>query len=483
VLIRTPYHRSLFELEVAPLVAAGYAVVVQSVRGRHGSEGAFVAFTGEGPDGYDTVEWVAAQPWCDGRVAMVGASYGAWVQWAAARERPPHLAALVSSACCASWTGEWPWRNGVLFPGAITWLHMVAGAEDNEVAVDDAPPVTPLRRLQDRYGQRLSQADEWLQHPSDDDYWAPLRLTASDFAAIDLPVLHVTGWFDGCQLGSQFLYGGMRRHSPARSRQSLLVGPWDHTVRAPRRSYDGRDFGPDAVLDYHAERIAWLDAQLSGSAPAATARVFDTGRRSWVTLPSFPTPGTTAAWHLVPGRALTTGAATAEPASYVHDPRDPVPSRPDGSLGAHLHLQRSTVHARDDMLVHASEPLTAPLSLRGGATLELLASTDAPDTDWFAELVDVAPDGTDLLVAHGLVRAAAQQPVVPGEVQRWAVPLTPRAHTFAAGHRLVLAVSSSAAPLYAPNPGHGGDQWTDDAWIVATNTVHGGTLSLPVGAE
>jgi len=294
VLVRSPYHRSLFEIEVRPLVEAGFAVVIQSVRGRHGSEGTFVPYFHEGDDGYDSVEWVAGQPWCDGNVAMMGSSYGGWVQWAAAREHPPHLRTFVSSACCARWTGEWPWRNGVLWPGAITWLHMVAGSEDYtltpvEVAHLDDPP-TPLNHFQDRYHAKLPMADDWLKHPTPDGYWSPIQLAAADFAGIDLPVLHITGWFDRCQLGAQFLYDGMRRHSPARDRQALIVGAWDHTIREMRRSYDSVDFGRESVIDFHGERIRWFDRWLRGGPPGEepSARVFVTGARRWQRLPQFP---------------------------------------------------------------------------------------------------------------------------------------------------------------------------------------------------
>lgn len=491
VLLRTPYDRALFVEEAQALLAAGYVLVVQSVRGRHGSSGTWHPYVAEGEDGFDSVEWVASQPWCDGRVGMIGASYGGWTQWAAARLQPPSLRTFVSSVACARWTGEWPWVDGVLWPGAITWLHMTAGAEDVDLTgVDvDGPPPWPLRRFQERYPQRLPQADEWLRHPRPDAHWAPITLGPQDFASVDLPVLHVTGWFDGCQRGSHFLFEGMRAHSPAADRQQLLVGPWDHAVRAMRRSYDDVDFGPDAVVDYYAERVAWLDEHLRGtSGPVRpTVRAFMTGADRWVALPDLPVPdATTRSWHLA-GDGTLADTATGEPRGFVYDPTDPVVTRPPNQPASYPLLERSGVHARPDVLCWESPVLADVLLLAGEVRAHLVLDSDVSDTDAFVEIVDLAPDGTRLLVAHGRLRARYRDgldrevPLVPGEPAALTVTCVPRVHRFAAGHRVVVAVTSSGAPLWAPHPNGAGDLWDVDTPQVARTRVHPASrVVLPV---
>lgn len=485
VLMRTPYSRTLFGVEIAPLVAAGYAVVVQSVRGRHGSEGSFVPYLAEGEDGYDTVEWVASQQWCDGQVAMIGASYGGWTQWAAARERPPSLKTLISSVCCASWTKEWPWADGVLWQGAISWLHMVAGSEDHDLTdMDPTQPYWPLRDFQRRYGRSLTQAQDWLEHPRPDDYWAPITLSAKDFAGMDLPVLHITGWFDGCQRGAQFLYEGMRTHSPAAHKQALLVGAWDHTVREMKRTYDGVDFGPHSVLGYHQERIAWLNAHLRDrGAPASAVRAFITGTNRWTTLPDLPHPDTSSRhWHLG-GDGRLGEHPTDETRSYVYDPCDPTPTRSAADASYPL-LIRNTIHEREDVLTWDGELLESAITLVGVARVQVHFSASVPDTDLFAELVDIAPDGTRVLVAHGRLRVryrhADEAMLIPGELAHAAIEMVCRVHQFAPGHRLGLAIMSSGAPLWAPHPNQGGDLLDASEPTSATITIHSeSTLTLP----
>lgn len=499
VVTRTPYGKALFPVEAVPLAEAGYAVLVQDVRGRHDSEGRFTPYLQEGPDGFDTVEWVAGQPWCDGRVGMFGASYGGWAQWAAARERPPHLRTFVSSVSAGLWTEEWPWVNGILWGGGIEWLHRTADRVNQplEAYPLPGPPAAPvpLSRYQERFGRWLPVADDWLRQPTPGGCWEALTLQPADFAALDLPVLHVTGWFDGCQRGTQWLYEQMREHSPARDRQALVVGAWDHTLRQMQRSYDGLDFGDTSVVDYAGMRVRWFDRWLRGSggeeAPAG-ARVFVTGANAWQQHDAFPPEALPHRWHLHADGALTERQPTSSgEASFVHDPSRPVLTRPADAPASYPLLRREGVHARDDVLVWRSDPLVEPVRLVGRVEASLHVSSTAPDTDWFVEVADVAPDGTAFLVAHGQLRARYREGMhrevlaKPGVPYLVTVQLTPRAHELRRGHRLAVAVASSGAPLWEPHPGHGGDLYAEEGWQTARNTVHTGgehpsVLVLPV---
>lgn len=492
VLARSPYGRASHMHEAARLNEAGYWVVIQDVRGRGDSDGTFVSYFNEGDDGYDTVEWVAGQEWCDGNVGMMGASYRGWVQWAAARERPPHLRTFVSTACCASWTGEWPWNNGVLFPGAIQWVHMTTGrVNQSPGAYPGQKPSndwTPLSAAQERWGRHVEQAEQWLRHPVSDDYWKPIAFGPADYAAIDIPVLHLTGWFDGCQRGSHMLFEGMRAYSPAADRQALLVGAWDHTIQLNRQEYDGVDFGSDATIDFFGEHVRWFDRWLKGrdddSQP--TTRVFRTGVNRWLEDDDFPPPESISTeWFLrsdgdatgVGGRLEEKPADADEPVDrWTYDPADPVLTS-DGTT-SYPKLDRTDVVARPDVAVFRSEPLESAVAISGRPWAEIFAAADVPDTDWFVEIFDEDPSGRPIWVSHGRMRArfrsgfGTEDFMQAGMVHGFRFELTPRAHEFLVGHRVGVVVTNSGAPLWAPNPNGDGDIYSQTGTRVANIALH-----------
>ena len=488
VVLRTPYGRAVYAPLAEELSASGFAVVVQDVRGRHESEGDWYPYFNEGLDGYDSVEWAAVQPWCTGAVGMTGGSYGGWVQWAAARERPPHLTTIASYACCALWTGEWPWSNGVLFPGAIAWNYGFSGRDRDDTGAAllrmyDGGIAGPLKVIPNRVGVDWPPAIDWLRHPQPDEYWRPIELTPKDFAAIDIPVLHVTGWFDGCQRGAQFLYEGMLENSPGASSQYLISGPWDHAIDFRRSSVDGIEFGSRSQVDVAALRLRWFDGWLrhDGFEEAGQARVFATGSNDWLRLDRFPTPrAAVRSWYLGPRRLTAAPPAAVEPPeTFASDPDQPLyaldPRRPFQSFPS---LTRTALHDRPDAVLYVSEPLDAALTIAGRPTVVVWLSSDAPDADLFAHLCDRAPDGADVLVSHGMLRGRFREGMerdvaIPrGEVVRFEFALTPRAHEFCPGHRLVLALCGSSYPLWQPNSNSGGDLFEDGTIRVAVNRIH-----------
>ncbi len=501
ILRRTPYGRAqYFELLIKPLLEAGYVVAVQDVRGRYDSDGDWYPYFNEGEDGYDSIQWLANQLWCDGQVGMLGGSYCGWVQWAAAREQPPALKAMVSMACCADFTGEWPWINGVLFPGAIGWSYEMAGRVNQNYPAypleadgglscatlwPRADEVSePLSDFGQRYGRQWAPGDDWLAHPVPDEYWKPVTLAPEDFAAINVPVLHISGWWDGCQRGCHKLYEQMRRYSPASARQRLLVGPWDHAVIAPRQQYDGFDFTQAAVRDTMAEHIAWFDRFLKADSavPAkAAVEVFITGRNAWDQRQDFPPQEQRAQhWYLSADRQLSPEPPREpQPAdAYVYDPADPVWTLNPDTLDSYARLDRTLINQRTDVLVYRSAPLFSALLMEGRPWMELVASSDCPDTDWVVQLLDIQPDGREFLVGQGILRARFREGLgqeifmQPGQRHHFHIDLNPRAHEFRPEHRIGVAITSSAAPLWAPNPNLDGDISTQTGSRVAHHQIH-----------
>lgn len=501
---RTPYgKRADAELFVKPFTDAGYAMVLQDVRGRHGSDGQWYPYFNEGEDGHDSIEWIADQSWCDGNVGMAGGSYGGWVQWAAAREQPKALKAMVSMVCCAQFTGEWPWINGILYPGAIAWNYIYSGQENQDFsAVDPERPFpgwgkrhSPLSDYHKEFGRECKPAEDWMNNPVPSEYWEQGELKDADFNKIDLPILHITGWWDGCQRSSHWLYEKMRALSPAAGQQKLIVGPWNHNVFAPVQTHDGFDFGPDAARSTVNDHIQWFDRWLKnqGTPLGKSAEVFTTGSNRWASHDQFPPQESqNQEWHFGADLSLSTKPAAQQGQnSYKHDPDNALQTQNLEAPTDHPYLQRKKVNERDDVLLYQSEPLAQALSFSGRPTISLTASSSAEDTDWYAQIVDIAPDGDQFLVGNALLRARFRQGLdkpellTPETAYRFDFDFTPRSHQFKAGHKIGVAIASAGAPLWAVNNNSGGDIVTGGETIVATNTIHHGGetaswITLPI---
>ena len=506
VLLRTPYGNDTADFERLGLRAyaeAGYAVVFQSVRGRGKSQGEFGFFFVEGADGHDSIEWVAAQEWCNGKVAMDGGSYLGTVQWLAARERPPHLVCMMPAVPAGDWFNEIPYQGGALqVDFAFSWLGAMGGLSFDFDTSGDAnlEKYRPLMDAGSVLGGELPLYKEILSHPTLDDWWQRLYLASADFAGIDLPVLTVTGWFDGDQAGSLYYWAGIEAHSPAAARMNLIVGPWEH-----RQCYLGGEaslgeltFGPDAILPLRQMRLAFLDQHLRGVCRPTEPRVrlFVTGSNRWHAFGAYPPASTQSqAWFLQSGGHANTargdghlglGAAAGAPDTYVYDPAAPVPYK----CAAQDHRE---IEGREDVLVYTSGALPEAVTVIGPVEAIIYASSSATDTDFTAKLLDVHPDGRAISLTHvgGVLRAryrtSYSDPVLlePGRVEMFRIRLSHVGHTFLPGHSIRLEVSSSCFPLVDPNPNTGRDIATETECRLAQQSVfhdlqHPSQLLLPV---
>jgi uncharacterized protein len=501
----------------------GYAVLAVDVRGRHRSEGVFDPYRQEGRDGYDTIEWAAAQPWSDGRVGTIGLSYPGAVQWLAAAESPPHLRAMVPAMTFSRPTNFW--YNGGMFDlswPAWIWLNI---APDERVRRGLPGPRTAAEAraawpaLEATLPHRLPLSDvpelrdvapwylEWMRHPADDPWWAwaDLRLR---YDRVGAAVLHVSGWHDD-PYGPE---GALTNHLgllAARAagpgpRSWLVLGPWVHGIAgmtdrtAQARSGD-RVFGAAAGIDYDEEVLRFMDRHVrdlaNGQERSPRVRVFVMGENVWRTGDTWPLPGTRdTALYLVPGGG-TRGRLDAAPgpraaASLVSDPGRPLVDPHAGRSGARDYRELA---GHEDVLVFDSPPLAAGLRVVGRLRAELFVSVDAPDADLFVKVFDVAPDGTAWnLMSPGLdgLRLSYRDParralLEPGRVYAVTLPELLTGNRFAAGHRIRVVVSTSFMPHYGRNL-HTGRLETESAeWRRATVTLHAGAdhpsrLVLPV---
>jgi putative CocE/NonD family hydrolase len=355
----------------------------------------------------------------------------------------------------------------------------------------------PLRDLDVALGRTNTVWRKWLANNTFDDYWRRLSLVGH-FAALDLPVLHITGWFDGDQWGELHYWHGMINESPADDRQWLISGPYDHAgTRHPVQHLGGRDFGTGALLDLNAIHLRFFDRWLKGEANGAESdprvRVFTMGVNEWRDETAWPPVGTIETpFHFHSGGSANTlggngtlnqdAPSDEEPVdSYIYNPDDPTPSVPDLSgfpFGDYPFDNRWRLR-RDDVLVYTSESLTEDIEITGHPLVVLHAASECPDTACHVTLCDVWPDGRSDELSHGCLRAAYRDgltatpsAIEPGAVYRYRIELMAISNVWKRGHRLRVTVASANYPASARNPNTNAATGDDDDVRIARNTIY-----------
>jgi putative CocE/NonD family hydrolase len=504
IVSRTPYSTerapSAYE---APMFFAqrGYVFVFQDVRGRHESEGKWEPFRNDIEDGYDTIEWAAAQPWSNGKVGMEGGSYLGHVQWRAAMARPPHLTTIFPMVAATSLYHEWMTLNGgwhlsfnfgwgpVRQESRImqnTGPHIMAGGPD-AINFDKLQRHLPLNDMQALAGRNAQFYKDWLLHPDYDDYWK--KLNAEEVMdKISVPAHTFGGWFDIFSQGSIRGYALLSKKGAteaARKQSNMMMGPWGHGS-SPK--FGDLEF-PSGHVDTHALELRWYDFHLKGLKNGldqeAPVKLYVMGRNEWVLENEYPLARTQyKKMFLQPGAKLSWNepADDAKADSYRYDPDNPVPS-----LGGNNCCGTPTpagpkdqrpLDSRGDILHYTSEFLTEPVEVTGPVKVVLHAASDARDTDFVAKLIDVYPDGRALNMAEGIIRAryreGADKPKLlePGKVYEFTVEMPGTSVEFQRGHRIRVDVTSSHFPQFDRNPNTGDPFGTNAKVKIAAQTVH-----------
>lgn len=502
LLVQTPYNNNTLGLmnRARWFAKRGYAVALADCRGRFDSEGEWDPFS---PllktDGHDTVEWLAAQPWCEGQVGTYGGSYLGWTQWWTAVAAPPALKAMVPEVAPPDGLYNGPYQNGALVCWAVDWAGAMSGRTGQIVA--DGPyggfansrakdyMIYPYLTLLSRRGAADNNwFEKWIhQNRSTDDYWQAISYQAADqYAKVTVPTLNVTGWFDANHPGSPMNYLGMKRHgaTPAAQRPRLVIGPWQHGFNT--RKVGAVDYGEEALLDWDGYVCRFFDHHLKGAANGLDSdlpvHLFVMGENRWRAERDWPLPQTKYTRYYLHsgGKAntlsgdggLDTSPPTAEPAdAYTYDPKNPTPSPFKGGHTEDGAVDTREGAARDDVLVYTTAPLEKPLEVTGPLSARLFAATSARDTDWMVRLVDVAPDGSTALLCDGVMRARFRNPqregaynpaqlsqIEPDKVYEYTIDFwRGTANRFDAGHRIRVEISSSFFPYFLPNLNTGED--------------------------
>ena len=492
VVIRTPYGKTgeLPAKRAAMFATGGYAAVLVDVRGRGDSEGEFDPYSNEGPDGADVIAWAAAQDWCDGGVATHGASYGGAIQWLTALERPPALRAMVTAVSPSDPFVEDP--TGVPGPMHLNWFRLVDGRmpqHRGDVEWMEVYAHRPLTTMDEAAGFVSPHWREQLRHTTLDDWWESRRYQHR-ISEVEVPALHISGWYDDEEIGTPLNFSSLV--AAGRAGQRLLMGPWGHAVNTTR-TLGEVDFGPDALIDLDRYVLDFLDLHVRGKTPdvvPAPVRIFVMGVNEWRDEQQWPPANAPSfTYHLSSGGRATSrfgdGVLVSSPVEdeqppdeWIHDPDRPVPFITDESsaqIGGPDDY--AGVETRGDVLVYTSEPLGDPIELIGPVRLVAHVETSAADTDVTAKLLDVHPNGFAQRLCDGVVRLRYRNgfdrsaPVTPGDVYEVEVVMWDTCVRIPAGHRLRVEVASSAFPKFTVNLGTGGDMVTEVDGIIATNRL------------
>ena len=519
VLQRTPYHRRGLQGPARAFVERGYAYVVQDCRGKYDSDGVFTPLVHEAEDGVATLDWVAEQSWCNGRVGMWGRSYHGIVQVPAAASGHEALKCIAPSVAPGSYFRDWIRYDGCFALGnAIRW-SLSHGSCRNQppyghFSWDDLNTADGIDAIAARAGFETPCLRDWAAHDTYDDYWRALDWDHK-YDHITVPGLHAGGWFDHLTRTQYESFRGIRARGAtgaARADQKLLIGPWGHQTMSNRGAahtrYGDWDFGPEADLSVLAAELQFLDYHLkdldNGYSALPAVRVFLMGDNRWVGVDDWPPrEATVEAWHLDSdgsanlargdGRLTREAPGTEADDAYTYDPADPVPTR-GGALYWGL-TERGPVDVRDtllrpDVLCYRSQALPAPRTVLGDIALELHITSDAEDTDFIARLCVEEPSGAVTCLTQGQLRCRYRDswsdptPLSANTPTCLRLNMGQTAYTFPAGSRVVLLVTSSDFPRILPHRNRLAPLWEGDAVPARNRVLHGPSapsrLLLPV---
>lgn len=511
LLMRQPYGRAIASTVVYahPIwyAAHGYIVVIQDVRGRGTSAGRFDLFAHEVADGFDSVNWVAQLPGSTGAVGMYGFSYQGMTQLYAAAKQPQALKTLCPAMIGYDLYADWAYEGGAFCLQTNLGWAMQLAAETARLQQDkDAYQTlyTAAHRLtfdnpvwaESEVLQQLmpdSHYHDWLTHPQPGTYWEQLSPIQS-MQTVDLPMLHIGGWFDAYMRGTLRFYKEMAARS--QFPQHLWVGPWAHIPWG--RKVGAVDYGEAAASPIDRLQIRWFDHFLKGIDTGLLQEppvcLFEMGANQWQQFSAFPSQKQIPYFLNSSGLAAMSteaGTLTANPPStpnppdvFVHDPWRPVPS-----LGGHAALpagsfERSPLDCRSDVLTYTTPVFEADLHLAGEPVVTLSCQADAPSFDLCAILSTVQANGSVYNFTQGYLRV---DPATPHQAQSITIALQPTCICIPQGSALRLSLSAACFPAYVVNPGTGtapAESQLSEARIITISVQTGGDrpshLQLPV---
>jgi hypothetical protein len=517
ILLHTPYTRTLetYFLQGQYWASHGYAFVVQDVRGRGDSEGAFTPLAQETNDGFDAQSWIAQQSWSNGQVGTIGRSYSGWTQVLPASLNNPALKAMIPVVTPPDPGKYWPMRNGGLSIGMLEWAMLVDGRTIHNFPQSAVKPETgavvweaynslPLRDIDTNIGYHSRIWQDYLDNLYNESYWVSHsyqhRLHKSQ-----TPMLHVTGWYDGTLGGSLQNFPNMRQNANPKTRdeQYLIIGPWRHWVESDAKNAKIGDieFGYASRIDLLEIYRKWFDYHIGGMKNEVEdwphVRLFVMNGNRWIEADDWPVPGTEYTnFYLREGNKLEKAKPITNegPDTYTYDPANAAPFIWSYSVDSGGPDNYKEVDERSDVLVYETGVSEDTFTVCGPITATVYAATSANDTDWVARISLVHPSGYVQRLTEGWVRARFRnglfknELVQPGIVEQYKIDLWGTAVEVRPGYALRLSITSSTFPLLARNLNTGGDITNETNPVVASQTIYHNTIyssyvTLPILAK
>jgi putative CocE/NonD family hydrolase len=502
----TPYIGDSYEDRASYFARNGYVYALVDVRGRGNSEGTFEPFANEGRDGYDVVEWLAKQPWSNGKIAMWGGSYAGFDQWTTLKEFPPHLVTIVPAA--AAYAGaDFPFFKNVFSSYIMQWLTFTSGVTPNQHLFGDTDFWNT--KFYERYTSNASFSDlakivgntstvfaKWLDHPLPDGYWDAMNPSPAQMAKINVPILTITGHYDGDQTGALTYYQEHMKYGSeeAKAKHYLIIGPWDHAgTRTPKKEVGGLVFGAASMLDLNQLHKQWYDWTMKNRpkpeflktrvayyvmAADEWKHVDDLAaiakRTRTLYLQSTGSAGDLFHSGSLIEKAISNGAAEDR---YTYDPLDTLPGELELQPNPnYLTDGTGTLNLYGNGLVYHSEPFEKTTEITGTLKFSAWIAMDVPDTDLAVSVDEILPNGSSVHLTSDLMRARYRESlrkpklVTSGEVNEYAFTTFQYfSRQIAKGSRLRLVLQCPNSIQLEKNYNTGGD--------VARETANGARIA------
>ncbi|MBN1224706.1 MAG: CocE/NonD family hydrolase [Candidatus Aminicenantes bacterium] len=522
----SPYTIEMHYKEGPAMVENGYVYLLVDIRGRANSEGEFWPWEMDGRDGYDITEWIARQPWCDGRVGMIGGSYRGTVQWLTLKHMPPSLKAIIPTA--SAYPGiDFPGMGNIPYSYLAQWLGFVNGNTHNMQYFADTQywidkfykrysEHIPFSKLTDIVASNPGVFKRWISHPSFDEYWKSFTPTPEEFRQFNIPILSITGYFDGDQPGALQYYKEHMKYGKEAAKRNhyLIIGPWDHGgTRMNKEELGGLKFGPKAVVypDMIQMYVQWFDWLFKGKEKPEFLKervayyvmnkdewkyVDDWGTVSNATKSLFLSSSDGHANDVFHSGSFVESPPDKpqKPDVFVYDPLKLSPKRKAGELFASDSFLDQKPAFSDDILIYHSDPLEEELEVAGYVGLKAYMELNVPDTDFLISLYEITENGKSVNLGSGVMRAryrnslSTPEPVTPGEINLYDMNLSLYfVRKLDKGSRLRLIVTCQNSPDFEKNYNSGGvvaEETAKDAHKAVIKLYHDpkhpSVLELPV---
>jgi len=514
ILMRTPINKTSIGYIPYYFASQGYVVAVQDVRGRFASEGTWEPFINEGDDGFDAIEWLAIQEWCNGKVGMVGGSYMAHAQFLAAIQNPPHLTTIIPHNLPADAFKNSPYENGIfLLAPELWWINIMESDIDvnNPVALRESQKVKddsnlfhlPVKDIDVLItGKKVPYFRNWVEHNSNDLYWERASYQ-NKLKNVKIPVLLQTGWYDTHSIGSTLAWEELSKSGNKDSR--LIIGPWNHAnTLTPYPSVN--KVGKEASVDFLSLYKNWFDLWLKGIDNKATedpkVKLYVMNDFRWVSSENYPFSQTTyrklyfdskVGANSLKGDGRLTWESTIENKPYdryIYNPGDPTPAFIYRNSQGRTKSDAIT-SGRKDILVYESNKLDSALTILGPVSVKLFASSDCADTDWFVYLYAINEENKYLPVTHGCIRArfrnslSSAEPLRKNKVYEYDLDLWHTGIKLGKDWKIRVEITSADFPQYSRNLNTGGNNETENEYKSAEQKIFHSSryqsyVSLPI---